>query len=518
MKTNEHDQLAALLDEQAIRHARQSLRAFVEWAWPILEPGTPFSPNWHIDLICEYLEAVTAGEIRHLVINIPPRYMKSLLVSVLWPCWEWSRQPSMRYIFSSYAEGLASHHSLSRRRLIRSRPYQRFAPEVRLTRDQAEKLEFHNTMGGIMVATSTGGSITGKGGNRLIIDDPHSPTQAESDAQRQQALDFFNYTLSTRLDDPKRDVKVLVMQRLHTRDLTAVCLEQGFEHLCLPALAPSRTTVDFPRSGRTVVREIDAPLWPERQGVADLEHQRQVLGSYGFAGQYQQQPVPRDGGMFKVEWWQYWDHAPARFDEIVQSWDLSFKDGDGHDYVVGLVAGRVGACVYLLDRFKAKASFTETCQAIKRMVATHPATRIVLIEDAANGPAVVSALHKEIRGILAVTPEGGKRSRAAAVEPQIEAGQVFLPRPRFADGQLRFEHAWVEDFVEQCSVFPKGEHDDDVDALTQLLVYLQKRPVSQLSASQILAIGQDDDDDDHDQGNGTSNRFGGAGPRWPRQF
>ena len=375
-----------------------------------------------------------------------------------------------------------------------------------------------------MVATSTGGSITGKGGNRLIIDDPHNPTQAESDAQRQQAIDFFRYTLSTRLNDPKRDAIVVVMQRLHTRDLTAVCLEQGFEHLCLPALAPSHTTIVFPRSGRTVVRELDSPLWPERQGVADLEHQRQTLGSYGFAGQYQQSPVPRDGGMFKPEWWRYWDQLPRLY-EVVQSWDLSFKDGDGHDYVVGLVAARVGAYVYLLDRFKAKASFTETCQAIKQMVTKYPATRIVWIEDAANGPAVVNNLHKEIPAIRGVTPEGGKRSRAWAAEPQIESGQVFLPRPRFADGQFRFGHAWVEDFVEQCSLFPKGEHDDDVDALTQLLVQLQKRPVNQLSAGQILAMGQHDDDDDHDhdhddqnRGNGIRNRFGGAGPKWRRQF
>ena len=182
MNPSKRRDLAALVDEAAIRRARPSLRFFVEWAWPILEPGTVFLPNWHIDLICEYLEAVTAGEILRLVINIPPRYMKSLLVSVFWPCWEWYRQPSTRYIFSSYAEGLASHHSLSRRRLLRSVPYRRFAPEVRLTRDQQQKLEFHNTKGGIMVATSTGGSITGKGGNRLIIDDPHNPTQAESDA------------------------------------------------------------------------------------------------------------------------------------------------------------------------------------------------------------------------------------------------------------------------------------------------------------------------------------------------
>jgi predicted phage terminase large subunit-like protein len=475
MKPSNRRYVAALLEEKAIRHARQSFRRFVDFAWPILEPGNPLQPNWHIDLICEYLEAVSAGEIQRLVINVPPRYMKSLLVSVLWPCWEWYSQPSRRYIFSSYAEALSSHHSLSRRRVIRSRPYQRFAPSVRLTRDQQEKLEFHNTMGGIMAATSTGGSITGKGGNRLVIDDPHNPTQAESDAQRQQAIDFYKVTLSTRLDDPKRDAIVLVMQRLHTRDLTAVCLEQGFEHLCLPALAPRRTTIVFPRSHQTIIRELDSPLWPERQGIADLDRQRQILGTYGFAGQYQQQPVPRSGGMFQREWWQYFDQPP-RFRDVVQSWDLSFKDGEGHDYVVGLVAGRVGTHVYVLDRFKAKASFVETCQAIRRMMEKYPSTRAVLIEDAANGPAVVNALHKEIRGILPVTPEGGKHSRASAVQPQVQAGQVFLPRPRFADGQLRFEYAWVEDFIEACATFPKGEHDDDVDALTQLLVYLQKKP------------------------------------------
>lgn len=514
MNTSERrHQLAAVLDEMAVRHARQSLRAFVEWIWPILEPGTAFQPNWHIDFICEHLEAVTAGQILRLVINIPPRYMKSLLVSVLWPCWEWYLRPQTRFVFSSYAETLASRHSLNRRRLIRSRPYQRFAPDVRLTRDQQEKFEFDNTLGGIMVATSTGGSITGKGGNRIIIDDPHNPTQAESDSQRQQAIDFYRHTLSTRLNDPKRDAMVVVMQRLHTRDLTAVCLEQEFTHVCLPALAPSATRILFPRSGRIGVRALDEPLWPERQSASDLEVQRQMLGSYGFAGQYQQQPVPRDGGMFNPEWWQYWD-PPQHFDMIVQSWDLSFKDGEGHDYVVGLVAARIGAQVYILDRFKAKASFVETLQAIRRMVAKYPATRAVLIEDAANGPAVVNTLQKEIPGILAVTPEGGKHSRAAAVQPQVEAGQVFLPRPRFADGHLNLEHPWVEDFIEQCSIFPVGEYDDDVDALTQLLVYMQRHR-STLSVTDILRAGDSDDDgDDEDERGGR----GGGGFNPPRMF
>ena len=252
--------------------------------------------------------------------------------------------------------------------------------------------------------------------------------------------------------------------------------------------------------------------------MGELEHQRRVLGSYGFAGQYQQSPVPREGGMFKPEWWRFWDQLPTRFDDITLSWDLSFKGGEGHDYVVGLALGRVGALVYILDRFRKRVSFTETCHAIKQMAAKYPTARVILVEDAANGPAVVNVLQKEIRGILAVTPEGGKNSRAAAVEPQVEAGQVLLPRPRFADGQRRIEYTWVEDFVDQCSLFPKGEHDDDVDALTQALVYLQKRPVSQVSASQILAIGRKSNsghDDDH------GHRDGYGGRRWlkgRRQF
>jgi predicted phage terminase large subunit-like protein len=462
---------AAGQDALLERRSTRLLRTFVEWAWPVLEPATPFQPNWHIDLLCEHLEAVTAGNCRRLVINIPPRHGKSLLVSVLWPCWEWIQHPTTRWLFVSYSDSLASRHALDRRRLLRSDWYRaHWGHIVRLTRDQQQKAEFHNTRRGMMVATSVGGSITGKGGNRLVLDDPHNPLQAESDVQRQRAVDFYKHTLSTRRDDPARDAVVLVMQRLHTRDLAAELLELGFDHVCLPALAPTRTTIVFPRSGRSMVRDADTPLWPARESVAQLEAQRRVLGSYGFAGQYQQEPVPRSGGLFQRRWWGWYDDAPEELDDVMQSWDLSFKDGDGSDYVVGLVAGRVGVAVYLLDRFKAKASFVETCYAIDAMVARYPEASTVLIEDAANGPAVVDALRQKIRGLIAVRPEGGKLARAAAVQPQVEAGQVYLPRPRLSDGREIFGRGWVDDFIDTCAVFPKGAHDDDVDALTQLLV------------------------------------------------
>jgi predicted phage terminase large subunit-like protein len=321
--------------------------------------------------------------------------------------------------------------------------------------------------------------------------------QAESDAQRTQIVDLLQTTLFTRLDDPARDAMVVIMQRLHTRDVAAICLEHGFEHLCLPAIAPVTTTVQFPRTGRTVLRLVDSALWPTRQTRDDLETQRAMLGSYAFAGQYQQQPVPRLEEVFRRNWWQFSDALPARFDKVLQSWVLSFKDGIGNDYVVGLIAGTIGASVYLLDRFKAKASFVATCQAIKAMRAKYPSTREIIIEDAANGPAVVDALRQEVPGIVLAKPAGGKFARACAVQPRLEARQVFLPQPRWPDGQLRPGRQWVEDFVDTCAMFPKGDHDDDVDAFTQLVLRCQR--TAGVSTATILRGMRDEDRDDEEE-------------------
>lgn len=225
-----------LQDALLTRRAEASLRAYVEQAWPILEPETPFIPNWHIDLLIEYLEAVTTGDVRHLLINVPPRSMKSLLVSVFWPTWEWIRRPGGRWICASYAETLALKHSIDRRTILQSSWYQsRWGDRVELASDQNVKGEFLNTRRGVMIATSVGGSITGKGGDRIIVDDLHNPQGAESDAQRDTALAYFRQTLSTRLDNKKTGAIVVVMQRLHERDLSALCQELGYVHVCVPA-------------------------------------------------------------------------------------------------------------------------------------------------------------------------------------------------------------------------------------------------------------------------------------------
>ena len=406
--TSDARSLAALQDEQLKRAAERSFRAFVRQAWAILEPSTPFLATWHVDFVYEFLESVTAGDIRRLVINVPPRYGKTLLVTILWPVWEWLRHPGNRYLFASYSEALAIQQSRDRRQVIQSPWYQdHWGDRVRLLADENEKTAYRNTQRGLMVATSIGGTVTGRGGDRLIVDDPHTPLGVESDALRQRAIDFFHETLVTRLDDKRRGAIVVVKQRLHPEDLTAACLDLGYTHLCLPA----------------------------REGPVEIAERRVELGTFGFAGQYQQAPSPRGGGMFKRDWWIFYDDLPSDLEEYAQSWDLSVKGGPGHDYVVGLVAARKGADIYLIDRVKGQFSFPETLVEIRRLSTQYPMTRSIFVEDTANGPAVIDTLKHEIPGIIAVSPQGDKMQRAVACVPRVEAGNVYLPRPTAPTGR-----------------------------------------------------------------------------------
>ena len=274
--------------------------------------------------------------------------MKSLLVSVLWPTWEWIAHPSRRWIFTSYSEALSLKHSLDRRTLLQSDWYQaRWGTIVQLAADQNVKGEFYNTARGMMIATSIGGSITGKGGDRIVIDDPHHPMQAESDVQREAALEYFRRTLSTRLDDKKHGAMVVVMQRLHERDLSAFCRDLQYLHVCLPAEAETRTEIRFPRSGRVQIRDAGDLLWPARDGRAELDEQRNVLGAAAYAGQYQQQPAPAGGGLFKEEWFagKLVDVAPVAA-RRTRGWDTAGTEGAG-DWTCGVKIAETGGIFYV---------------------------------------------------------------------------------------------------------------------------------------------------------------------------
>ena len=457
-----------MLSRQTLkRKSEASLSHYASQAWSVLEPGRSYIHNWHIDLICEFLTSVSAGRFKRLLITLPPRHMKSLLVSVLWPTWSWITRPESRWIFASYAANLSIKSSLDRRALINSQWYQNFwRDRLTLTDDQNEKAEFTNSRRGIMFSTSVAGSATGRGGDFIVVDDLHNPLQTESDAQRDEAIRFFDQTLMTRLDDPAQGAIVAVMHRLHERDLAGQLIERGgWEVLRLPAEAEARERVTFPISGRVVERQPGDLLWPRRFPREVLAEQKRALGSYAYAGQYQQRPSPADGGIIKRNWWRYYREVPTKFDTMIQSWDCSFKATETSDFVVGQVWGKIGAKKYLLDQVRGRFSFTRTKAALEDLTAKWPKAFAKLIEEKANGLAVIDSLRAVVPGLIAISPQGSKLARAHSITPDIEAGDVYLPDPTLAP--------WVNDFVEECCAFPNGANDDQLDAATQAIHYLR---------------------------------------------
>lgn len=451
--------------------ATQHLSHFIRQSWHILEPATTYLHNWHIDCISEHLEAVTAGDIKRLLVNIPPRYMKSTIITIMWPVWEWLRKPWVRYMFDSYSEELMQEHNVSRRTIIESEWFQaRYCDRFQLRRDDNRKSQFTNNHRGVMVANR---AATGKGGNRVIIDDPLDPEQAYSDAERESANRRFKVKLSNRLNNKKEDAIIVVMQRVHDKDVSGEALAQGYLQLKLPSEVGKRTIVHFPISGRVIIRKPGDLLWPEREGPAEIAAARVAMGTWAYAAQYLQEPAPIEGGIIKREWWRWYRQAPGKFDEILQSWDLTFKDTKSSDRVAGQVWGRRGAEFFLLDYVCERMSFSATIQAVRSMRSKWPNARRILIEDAANGPAVIDALKKKITGIVAISPDGSKESRVHAVSPEVEAGNVFLPMVMDGAGNWS-PHPWAEDFVRLCALFPKGEYDDPVDAFTQAIRRLTK--------------------------------------------
>lgn len=433
--------------------ARRSLRTYLEWIWPIVEPSTPFIPGWHLSAICEHLEAVTRREIRHLLITVPPRHTKSLICSVAWPTWAWATNPALRFLFASYAADLSTEHAVLSRRVIESARYQSaFGHRVVLTTDQNIKTFYENTARGYRISTSVGGAATGRGGDATIIDDPHSLKEIHSEPIRSEVLRWHDQVWSTRLNDPEHGGRVVIMQRGHEQDLGAHLLARGgYVHLSLPSEYEPTTFVS--QIGWKDPRKKPGELLcPARVGPGAIAEAKRDLGSYGFAAQHQQRPSPAEGGLIKRHWWKFYTTRPAQFDEMLQSWDMAFKATSDTDYVVGQPWGRIGADCYLLDQTRDRMTFSSTLKAVRALTAKWPAAWTKLVEDTANGPAVIDTLSREIPGLIAVKPDGGKIARLQAVSPMIEAGNVWLPHPDLAP--------WVHDFIEEVSVFPNGANDD----------------------------------------------------------
>ncbi len=454
-------------DEREKRRCQNSYYEFFKRAWQELEPQTPLIDNWHIKYLCDTLQAEIERIARRepkttdIIVNMPPRSVKSYLHSIMLCPWAWTRFPHLKFMNSSHSKTLSIAHCLQGRRLIDSDWYQKHWGAVfQLTGDQNVKSFYENDKSGARLAASVGASPTGHGADVIVADDLIDPNRAESEVERQRANDHFDNELFNRLNDQEIGIRIIVMQRLHEKDVTGHVLTKSpgmYRTVCLPAEYDEQMIQ--PADLKTFYD--DGLFFPRRFSSRFIDALKQGMGPRAYAGQYQQRPAAAEGNIFKRSWWQFYKELPSKLEAEAQSWDLSFKEKTHNDWVVGLVAGKKEGRVYILGRLKRHMGLSDTLKAIVETMTLYPKAKRIWVEDKANGPAVLDVLKRHFPGMIPVNPKSSKTERAHAITYIVESGNVLLPDPGIAP--------WVLDFIEELSAFPNGAHDDQVDAFTQLL-------------------------------------------------
>lgn len=444
---------------------RRSLAEFAKLAWRVLEPAAELKWGWALDAICQHLEAVTDGRITRLLVNVPPGCMKSLLTGVIWPAWEWGPRgmPWLRYVGTAHEEQLAIRDSRRCRDLIKSEWYQSLWP-VDLAADLDGKREFGNTAKGVRQARSFT-SMTGVRGDRVILDDPISAYAANSAAALEAAKVAFLETLPTRVNNDKSAI-VVIMQRLNEADVSGVILSMGlpYVHLCIPMrYDPARncTTEIGWEDPRSQPGEL---MFPERFSESAVRQLELALGTYGTAGQLQQAPAPRGGGVIKTEWYRYWTSLPAIEWRVITA-DTAQKTGEANDYSVLQCWGRstVGQAV-LIDQLRGKWEAPELVTHARAFWAKHAGCRAMYVEDKVSGTGLIQTLRREGLPVLAVQRNKDKISRGHDAAPFIESGNVLLPR----------DAPWLSDFLTESESFPAGAHDDQLDPMFDAIKLVQE--------------------------------------------
>jgi predicted phage terminase large subunit-like protein len=442
---------------------REDFSSFVQKVFYTVVPGEQFLPNWHILHIAWQLERVFRGEVKRLIILLPPRNLKSICASVAFPAWVLGHDPTAKIICVSYAEGLARKHALDCRSVVSDHWYKEAFPDTRIDPSKNTELEFMTTKRGYRLSTSVGGTLTGRGGNLIIVDDPLKPEEALSSSRRARVNQWYANTLSSRLNNKAEDAIIVVMQRLHVDDLAGHLLDQGgWIVVTIPAIAEEQSHHELGSKG-VYVRNPGEVIDARREPSHILDEIKAQMGSQAFTSQYQQSPVPPGGAMIKEEWFSTFDLVPAYADgdRFVHSWDTASKQGELNDYSVGSVWQVRGNVFYLIDVIREKLAYPD----LKRMIVevAHRrcyAANTVLIEEAASGISLIQHLRSEGSVFpIAFKPKYDKIVRMNAQTARIEAGQVYLPKAA----------PWLGDFMTEVLQFPYGRHDDQVDSLSQFL-------------------------------------------------
>jgi len=460
---DQHEQLKLLL--------RQNLYAFTRKTFQVGNPGATFRSNWQLQTMAWHLEKVAVGDIPRQMILVPPRHLKSISASVALPAWLLGRDPALKVVCVSYSKELAGKHARDFRSVVDAPWYKDLFPKMRIDRRKKDtEFEVVTTQNGGRLSTSIEGTLTGRGGDFIIIDDPIKPDSTMSEAERVRVNEWYRRTLYSRLDSKRDGRIVIVMQRLHEDDLVGSLLEVEAERwnvLRIPAIATEPMTYRTGDDPDDVYhRAIDEVIDPRREDAAELDHIRHSLGTINFTAQYQQEPQPFEGNMVKREWFRSYEDAPDRdqLDGIVQCWDTANAAGELNDYSVCTTWAVQGEAYYLLDVFREKLDFPALRLKAIEMVHRHRAD-VVVVELAGSGQSLLPELRKSVDAFsLGITPRGDKEMRLAAQSALIEQGRVHLPATA----------PWLDEFVKEVLAFPGGRHDDQVDSMELFLKYMRR--------------------------------------------
>lgn len=446
-----------------------TLHGFIEEFWHVVEPAKDFKTGWALKTMCDHLEAVTRGEIQFLMMNVPPGMMKSLLVAVFWPAWEWGPRgrPDLQYLATSFSQPNVLRDNAKMRRLVMSDKFQALWP-IALRRDEDAKIKFSNTANGFREGRPFT-AMTGGRADRVLIDDPHSVDGAESDAERISAVQTFREGISDRMNDLTKSAVVIIMQRLHADDVAGVVqdpeLDMEFVVLTLPMeFEPERRcTTPLMTDPRTIDGEL---LFPERFPAAEIQRLKRIKGVYAWAGQYQQRPSPRDGGLFKRDWFEVVDYVPALVIEA-RVWDFAATiatQNTDPDWTVGLRGGRgADGIFYVTHMVRVRETPGRVSQLVNATARNRDGSgvRIRLPEDPGQAGKAQTSFYATLLAGHSLTikrPTGSKITRAGPAASQAEHNKIKV---------LRAE--WNTDFFDEVCMFPGARHDDVVDTLSDLI-------------------------------------------------
>jgi predicted phage terminase large subunit-like protein len=444
---------------------RSDFHTFVLWAFSLLYPGKTLKDNWHLWLICDHFERLLAGAERRLIVCLPPRHLKSFIASVCFPAFVLGRDPSAKLVCISYGQDISEGFAHQTRLLTETADYRRIFPKTRLDPKRSSKRDLGTTRNGHRRATSVNGALTGMGGDFLIIDDPIKADDALSDVARENVNLWYNSTVTSRLDDPKSGRMAVIAQRLHVDDLPGQLLQAGgWTSLILPLIAQEEERFQL---GCKLIRRLPGEILHEEHfGQEEITAIQHTMPSSLFEAQWNQRPTMAGGNIFKLEWLRYDEERvpPSACDYVVQSWDTAIQVHETNDYTVCATFGIRGQTAHLLDIYRARIDHPDQIKMIEQLRAKWDAD-VVLVEGTHGGIALHQHFQRRYRPCLwltYITPKGSKEERAEWQTPTVKQGRLHLPR-----------HAeWRLGFEAELTAFPKGKYDDQVDAVVQLLTFL----------------------------------------------